>query len=136
MAEYNKVLPTLDEISKPYWEACKRHELLLQKCADCGHLQAYPPMKACPSCLSSNLTWAKASGKGKIYTYSIIHRTAAEGWKDEVPYAVLIIELDEGPHMYANAMGCKPEDLACGKAVEVAFDDITDEVSLPKFKLA
>lgn len=136
MSEYKKQLPFINDATRPHWEAAKRHELVLQKCLDCGQVRPYPPAKLCPKCQSENFEWAKMSGKGKIYTYTVIHRADAEGWKDEVPYAIVTADLDEGVRMETNTLGVKPEDLKVGLPVEVVFDDVTDEVTIPKFALA
>ncbi len=131
MAEYKKPLPIPDEDTKEFWEGCKRHELLLQKCDDCGAFR-FPPRILCDKCMSMNFKWVKASGKGKVYTFSIIYQPFGPGW--EVPYTVALIELEEGVKMMSNVVECKPEDVKIGMEVEVCFDDVTDKITLPKFK--
>src|SRR3972149_11676871 len=93
--EYEKALPHLDADTKPFWEYCKRHELRLQKCKDCG-AYIWHPRRFCGDCLSDNTEWVKASGKGTVYTYTIVRPAYARGWHEEIPYVVAYIELEEG----------------------------------------
>lgn len=133
--KYEKLLPRIDEMSRPYWEGAKRHELLLQKCQECGHYR-YPPGETCPSCLSDKLEWVKVSGRGSVYTWTVFHQAYHPAYKDDIPYAVVVVELEEGPRMITNLVNCRIEDIKMGMPVEVVFDDVTEEVSLPKFRPA
>jgi len=133
--KYEKLLPRIDEMSRPYWEGAKRHELLLQKCQECGHYR-YPPGETCPSCLSDRLEWVKVSGRGSVYTWTVFHQAYHPAYKDDIPYAVVAVELEEGPRMITNLVNCRIEDIKMGMPVEVVFDDVTEEVSLPKFRPA
>ena len=130
---YSKPLPGIDEENKPFWDYCKQHELRMQKCTDCGSFR-YPINSICPHCLSMEFEWKKLSGKGKVYSYSIIHQARHPAFAGDVPYTVAIIELEEGTRLTSNIVGCKPEDVRVDMPVEVVFDDITEEFSLPKFK--
>ncbi|MDO8473603.1 MAG: Zn-ribbon domain-containing OB-fold protein [Dehalococcoidia bacterium] len=131
-SEYNKPLPVITEENQPYWDACKRHELRIQRCRNCGRYRHYPrPM--CPHCHSLEVEWAKVSGKGKIYNYMISHIAAHPGFAKEVPYGTVTIELCEGVRMVSCMVDVKPEELEIGIPVEVVFADITDDVTLPMF---
>ena len=83
-----------------------------------------------------NVEWAKVKGAGKVYSYVITHQPFGEEWRDEVPYVVAIVELDDVPtvRLLANMVDCKPEDVKIGMPVEVVFDDVTERVTLPRFK--
>jgi uncharacterized OB-fold protein len=131
--EYQKPLPRIDEINRPYWEASKRHELLLQKCRECGHYR-YPPGETCSSCLSDELEWVKASGRGVVYTWTVFHQVYHPAFAKDVPYAVVAVELDEGPRLLTNLVDCKVEAIFIGMPVEAVFDDVTEEITLPKFR--
>lgn len=133
MKEYNKPLPQPTPWSKPFWEGCKRHEFLIQKCKDCGKYIFYPKL-FCSYCLSPNLEWVKASGKGKVYTYSIVHSYPPTEFAGDVPYIVGVIVLEEGVRLMSNIVEVSPEDVKCDMEVEVVFDDVTEEITLPKFK--
>ena len=133
MAEYNKPLPVPSKDSEEFWQACKRHELVVQKCRDCGRVRFYPRV-ACPACMSADSEWIKASGKGTVYSFSVLNRGPTEAFKAECPYTLALIELEEGVRLTSNVVGCKPEDVGIGMKVEVVFDDVTEEISLPKFR--
>ena len=135
MAKYDKPLPLVDEDTAPYWEYCKKHELRMQKCTQCGYIR-FPVSIICPKCHSMEAEWTKLSGKGKVYSFIIYRQAFHPSYENDIPYAVAIIKLDEGPCMESNINGCKMEDIKIDMPVEVYFDDVTDEVSLPKFKPA
>lgn len=133
MKEYKKPLPQPTPWSKPFWEGCKRHELLIQKCQDCQKVVFYPKM-FCPHCLSSNIEWIKASGKGKVYSYMVVYSYQPTEFEGDLPYVVAVIELEEGVRMMSNVIGCPPDKVKCDMGVEVVFDNVTEEFTLPKFK--
>ena len=129
---YSKPLPHADEESKGFWEACRRHELRLQKCRACGALRYYP-RALCPSCLSADTEWVLSSGQGTVYTYTVTYQNQSAGFRDELPYVLAYVELDEGVRLLTNIVGCAPDNVATGMRVSVVFDDVTPDVSLPKF---
>jgi uncharacterized OB-fold protein len=131
--------------TQPFWDACLEHKLMLQRCLDCdGHPAYFYPRPFCPRCLSSNVEWFEASGRGKLHTYVIAHR-GAQGFDDVVPYAIAVIELEEGPRMMSNIVGVEatPENLPADLPVEVTWEDVEHDgrsgkrrVSLPLFRPA
>ncbi len=134
MADYKKPLPTADQDTKPYWDGCKRHELLIQRCKDCGKHQFYP-RRHCAHCLSpDSMEWVKSSGKGTVYSFTVTCQNRAPGFKEDVPYVLAYVMLDEGVQMMTNVVGCKPEDVRIDMPVKVVFEDATPEVSIPKFQ--
>ncbi len=135
MGEYKKPLPTPDIETKEYWEGCRRHELLMQKCKDCG-TYSFPPMPMCNVCHSMSREWVKVSGRGKIYSWFVVHHATHPDFVDDVPYAVVLVELGEQADLRipSNMVDCLIEDIKAGMPVEVVFDDVTDEISLPKFR--
>jgi len=135
MADYTKPLPVIEPWNAPYWQAAKRHEFVAQKCRACSYTHL-PPGPVCTNCLSDDQEWVRLSGKGKIYSYGVYHQLWHPGFKGDIPYNVALVELAEGPQIITQAIGCKNEDLACGQEVEVVFDDVTQDISLPKFRLA
>ncbi|MBI2849850.1 MAG: Zn-ribbon domain-containing OB-fold protein [Chloroflexi bacterium] len=133
---YAKPLPGIDEENKPFWDYAKKHELRMQKCLQCGKIY-YPPSSLCPHCHSwQGSEWVKLSGKGQVYSFIVARRATNPAFAKEVPYVVAIIETEEGGRLISNVVGCKPEDVKIGMPVEVLFDDVTEEVTLPKFKPA
>ena len=136
MAEYTKPLPIPLYEDKEFWAGAKRHEFLLKKCADCSAFVWYID-SMCPECQSTNFEWVKASGKGTVFSYNIVYRTFTFGWPPEdVPYINVIVDLEEGTRFCANLRECKPEDVKIGIPVEVFFDDVTEDITLPQFKPA
>ncbi len=133
MTTYNKPLPVIDSDNKEFWESCKRHEMRLQKCKECGYVRYYPS-PVCHKCSSFNAEWAKMSGYGTIYTFSVVYRPPSEAFVKDVPYVYGIVELDEGPMMPTNIVGIEPEKVRIGMRVQVTYKDVTPEVTLPQFK--
>lgn len=135
MAEkkYTKPLPRIDEESKGFWEACARHELYVQRCRACQSIRHYP-RALCPACLSADTEWLRCSGRGTVYTFTVTHQNQAPGFRDGLPYVLAYVELDEGVRILTNVVGCAVDDVRIGMAVEVVFDDVTADLTLPKFK--
>jgi hypothetical protein len=131
---YQRPLPIPNEDTKPFWEGCKQHRLLLQQCLDC-HKYRFPPCLTCPYCLSVNSRWVESSGKGSIYSFTVIHQVYGPGWADAVPYIVALIDLQEGVRMVSNIVDCQPTQVTIGANVEVTFADVTPDFSLPQFKI-
>jgi uncharacterized OB-fold protein len=134
VSAYTKPLPRVDSISRPYWESARRHELRLQQCSACGMVR-FPPKLRCPACLSPQATWELMSGRGRVWSWIEMHQQYFAGFKDELPYVVLWVQLDEGPMIMTNLVESDRSRLRCDAPVEVTFADVTDEVTLPQFRL-
>ena len=106
---------------------------LMPKCDDCGG-HWFPPTQHCTHCSSRNWTWAQLSGRGKVFSFVVYHRVYHPGFANEVPYAVAVIALDEGPRMLSNVVGCPVDKITCDMPVEIVYEDITDEATIPKFR--
>ena len=134
---YNKPIPVPQGESDYYWEKAKAHELWLRKCDVCNQTYFYP-RDICPLCFSRNTSWIQASGKGTLHTFAIVHRAPTPAFRDDAPFVVAMVDLEEGPRMPTNLIEVEPDPavIKVGMAVEVVFEDITDEISLPKFKPA
>jgi len=133
MTEYAKPLPVPGPESVPFWEACRRHELSLQRCAACGSFW-FPPGALCPTCLSESWSWEQTSGRGTVYSFVVFHRLYHPGFADDLPYAVAVVELEEGPRLPTSIVGVDDTELRCDMPVEVVFDDVTETVTLPRFR--
>ena len=133
MNTYNKPLPMPNPVTEGFWKAAKRHELSIQRCMSCNDY-IFPPREICPRCMSLNLEWIRASGKGKIFSYTVVRVSPHPSFSTDIPYIVAIIELDEGPHLMSNLINCKIEDVKLNMPVTAVFDDVTSEVSLVKFR--
>ena len=126
-------VPRIDEESRPFWEACARHELYIQKCKNCG-TAFYYPRGFCPEDLSADFEWVKCSGRGKVYTYTVTRQNQSSGFRDKVPYVMAYVELEEGIRMLTNIVDCDPKDVAIGMSGEVTFEDVTPDISIPLFR--
>jgi uncharacterized protein len=131
MSDYVKPLPKPTAASRPYWDAAKRHEFMLQRCGACNAF-IYYPRDRCPHCLSDQLKWQPVSGRGKVYSYTVVRRASTRSFSDK-PYVLAIVELDEGVRMTTN-IEAAPESIKIGMPVSVWFDDVTPERTLVKFK--
>jgi len=131
MPEIQKQLPAINESNRPFWEAARRHELVAYGCA-CGAL--YSQVTECTACSNPVMGWTRVSGRGQVFTFCIFQQAFHPAWKDDIPYNVAYVKLDEGPLLISNIVGCANENIHIGMPVEVVFDDITDEITLPKFK--
>jgi len=107
------------QTTAPYWEAAAEGTLLLQRCRPVGHLQHYP-RSLCATCWSQELEWEAASGRGTVWTYTVVHMPGHAAWRDEVPYVLAIVELDEGPRLMTNIVGTDTDAVQVGQAVELA----------------
>jgi uncharacterized OB-fold protein len=133
--EYAKPLPRPNRLSQPFWDGAKRHELLLQKCSACGHVW-FPPSTRCPQCLSAEYEWSKASGRGRVWSWIVMWQRYFAAFEADIPYNVAYVELEEGPRLMTNIVGCDNEAIYCDMPVEVVFEDVTPEIALPKFRPA
>ena len=131
---YRKPLPVPTPETQFFWDKCKEHELWLQRCQACQHVFFYPRLH-CPECLSDDVPGFRASGKGTLWTYMINHRPVP-GFEDDAPYAIAVVQLEEGPRMMSNIVGIEntPENLLLDMPLEVVFEDATEEISIPKFR--
>lgn len=131
--DHIKPLPLPNSDNKPFWEACHHHQLKFQKCLDCGHIR-WPAAFICPICHSDRAEWTEVSGKGKIYTFIVYHKVFHPGFENDVPYIVASIELEEGPRILSNVINCSIDTVNCDMPVQVVWEDINEEISLPKFE--
>ena len=134
MTAYTKPLPEITDANRGFWDGARDHRLCLQVCRSCGHIR-YPVAAACPQCLSDDFAWEPMSGRGTVFSYVVFHQVYNAAFKDDVPYNVALVQLEEGPRMISNIVGVANEDVSVGDAVEVTFDAVTDEVTLPRFRL-
>lgn len=137
MPKYRKggePLPVPTPISQPFWDAARQHRLTLQRCNN-GHVFYYA-RSHCPKCLSNQLEWVDASGKGSIYSYTVARRPTSPEFDEDVPFIIGVIELAEGPRMTSLVVEADPDNVKIGTPVEVVFDDVSDEIALPYFKPA
>lgn len=126
-------MPTIEEETRPYWEGCKRGELLIQRCRVCKSYQFYP-RGFCGECYGKDLEWAKSSGRGTVWTYTVTHRNRDPGFSHMVPYVMAYVELEEGVKLLTNIVDCDPQSVYIDMPVEVKFEDLSTEITIPLFK--
>lgn len=128
----SQTVPKPTKISAPFWEACRRGELKIQRCTACG-THVYYPAYMCPACSSLALDWVVVSGRGTVYSRTRIEEpvSAASGTRE--PLVVALVELEEGPVMMTNIVGPDADTVAIGDAVHVTFQPVSDTISLPVF---
>ncbi|HMS80431.1 MAG TPA: OB-fold domain-containing protein [Burkholderiaceae bacterium] len=121
---------------RPFWDACARRELRIQRCSDCGRFR-HPPMPRCPSCRSDAIEWAEVPGTGSVYSYTIVRHPVHPALVDAVPYNVVVVMLDgaDDVRLVSNLLDVAPEDVAIGMRVALAWDD-TPAGPLPRFRRA
>jgi uncharacterized OB-fold protein len=130
-----KFAPEATPETQPFWDGCRDGVLMLQHCGACGEAY-FPPSPYCPRCLSDDVEWKQASGRGRLHTYLISHRPAP-GFETDAPYAIAIVELDEGPRMMSYIVGVPntPEHLVPDMDLQVTFEARGD-VQVPVFRPA
>jgi uncharacterized protein len=133
MAEEAKLIPNVTRELKPFFDAAREHKLAVQKCDSCGALR-FPAAPLCLACDSDKASWVPVSGRGQVFSFTVMHRAYHPAFK--APYTLAVIELNEGVKMTSSLIGIEPSKVKCGMPVEVAFDKLSDEVTLPRFRPA
>ena len=132
MVDIPKPIPEPDEASRPFWDGTLQSKLVLMRCTDCGTWRL-PSRRHCDECLSENVEWKQASGRGTVRTFGIMHQRYHPAFAAELPYNLAIVELEEGPRFPTNIVGTPNEEITVGMPVEVVWEK-HDDVALPKFR--
>lgn len=130
---YEGFRPDVTPLDAPFWEALRRHELVVQRCDECGQPR-FVPSERCRHCGSASATWTPVSGDATVYTFTIVHRAPTPAYQADAPYAIAYVELAEGPRMPARLVDVDPDTVAIGMPVEVVFDDVDDDLTLYRFR--
>ncbi|HUI02914.1 MAG TPA: Zn-ribbon domain-containing OB-fold protein [Acidimicrobiales bacterium] len=130
-------MPAVNAETAPWWEAAAAHRLVVQRCGACGTTR-HPPGPVCPACRSEQAEWHELPGTGTVYTYTVVRQAFIPALADRLPYAVIAVELDDagGARMVSNLVEAEPTEAAVGMAVEVVWEDMGPEVSVPRFRPA
>lgn len=132
----HRPLPEISESNRPYWDAARRHELVLPKCGSCGKF-FMPPRAWCPHCFSrDHLTWTPASGQGTVESFSLMYLTPFEDYVETFPYVLATIKLVEGPQLMANIVNSDLNAIRIGSVVKVCFEQRANDVTVPQFELS
>lgn len=128
-------VPAASRDTLPWWQACAAHRLLVQRCRACGRTRL-PPRPLCPECRSFDAEWVEVSGRGTIYTYTIVHRAPVASLRGRPPYVVIVVELDDagGARLASNLVDAAPERVRVGLRVEVAWEDMGPALAVPRFR--
>ncbi|MBN8871713.1 MAG: Zn-ribbon domain-containing OB-fold protein [Rhodospirillales bacterium] len=132
MDAYDKLVPAPTPDTQPYWDGLDQNKLVLQRCASCGKVRHYP-RPVCDACFSMEATWFEASGRGTVHSWTVTHYAFHPGYKGELPYILLTVDLEEGVRMNAQARGIAETDLRIGLPVKVAFERVKPDLTLPVF---
>jgi uncharacterized OB-fold protein len=125
--------PFADAITLPFWQAAAEHRLVVQLCTGCGRTRL-PPAPLCPGCRSAESDWKEVSGRGEVYTFTIVHRPIAAGQK--LPYVIAVIALEDagGLRMISNLVGVELDAVAIGMPVELVWEDMSADLAIPRFR--
>jgi uncharacterized OB-fold protein len=135
MAPYLKPLPTITPLNQPYWDGLTNRALRMQRCDGCRKVW-YPAAPFCPRCWSRKFTWTTLSGRGRVSSWVVFHQSYFKGFENEIPYNVAEVELDEGPRLMTNLVGVANDDIKAGMPVEIVYDNVTEELTLARFRPA
>jgi uncharacterized OB-fold protein len=137
--DVSKPLPAITTEAKPFWDAAAQQKLMIQRCQDC-HAWVWTPRPSCNECGSEKIEWTQMSGKGEVYSFTVIRqvvgRAASKSFEPDIPYVIAWVDLDEGPRLITNVIGCPVEAVKLGMKVTVQFEKASEKVWLPKFKPA
>jgi uncharacterized protein len=132
----SKTRPTpepIEDLNKQFWQRCNEERLCFQQCSSCRKWRHIPrPM--CSRCHSMDWQWAPSSGRGKIFSWTVTHAPLHPVFASQVPYAVIIVELDEGVKMFSGLRNLPPDKIEFGLPVEVIFERVTENIAMPYFQ--
>lgn len=128
-----KFMPRPRPETAVWWESCRDHKLMIQRCSQCGKFQFYPRI-VCSTCMSDQVDLVQSCGRGKLVTFTICRLPVAQAYAADLPYVVALIQLEEGPTMMSNIVQCDPESVVTGMSLEVIFETWSDEITMPQFR--
>jgi uncharacterized OB-fold protein len=133
MSAYDKPRPLIGPDNAPFWEGCRAHRLMLPACRACGRAHL-PPGPVCPFCFADEIVWRPASGRGRVSTWTRVHKAWFPAFSRETPYNVVQVELDEGPRLTSRIVDAQ-RTIEIGQRVEIVFDDVDAELTLHAFRI-
>jgi uncharacterized OB-fold protein len=132
MSEHAKPVPTPTDANRPYWSGCAEGRLRLRRCRHCGRRHA--PTRAACSCGGVEFDWVDMSGRGRVFSYTVIHRAPDPAFRAELPYVIAIVEFDEGGRLMSNITGCAADAVRIGMPVRAVFETVAEGIGVPKFQ--
>ncbi len=133
MSDYTKPLPRGENLHSGFYDFCKKHELRFQRCSGCQAWR-HMPRESCEACASFDWTWEASSGKATLFSWTTIHRALHPSFVDDVPYTVVVVEMEEGVRLASRLVDIADDELRLGLPLEVEFEDVTADVTLHKFR--
>ena len=133
MEAYTKPLPLITSLSRVFYDGCKERKLLYQQCRECGEIVFFPK-QLCSECMSRDLEWKPSTGKGTVHSFTVMYEYVPPQFQNDAPYVLALITMDEGFRLMSNIVECDFDQLACDMPVEVVFEDVTPDLTLPKFR--
>lgn len=130
----HRPLPTITRDTSQFWESTRKHAMELQRCTTCEKFWYYPG-PVCHFCGSTDFLWTKVSGRGTIYSFTILERANGTPYEKDVPITIVLVRLEEGPVMMSNVVDAEHDELAVDLHVTIDYEDVDDEVTLPVFRL-
>jgi uncharacterized protein len=135
MEPYDKPVPSPTPDTQPYWDGLNERRLVLQRCGACGKIRHYP-RSVCDACWSMDVDWIQAAGHGTVHSWTETHYAFHPGFKGDLPYLLLTVDLPEGVRMQAQARGIDGTSLRVGLPVVVGFETVREGLTLPVFEAA
>jgi len=126
------IVPGRDPLTEPYWDGARQGKLLIQRCRQCAH-RWHPPAPICPACQKKDYEWEAMSGRGEVFSFTVVHHAAHRAVAEKVPYLVALVTLDEGPRLVSNILDCPIDAVHIGLRVIVAYQEIAEGIVLPQF---
>jgi uncharacterized OB-fold protein len=135
-AQPSRPVPAITDLTRPFWDAAREGRLVIQRCAVCRYYN-HPPRETCDNCLSTDLAFEAVSGRGRVWSWTVMHQKSVAGFEGAVPYLTALIELEEQPMLLlvTNLPGATPGNFHIGDPVHVSFEDLHDHLVLPQFEL-
>jgi len=126
----SRPVPVPTSLSRPFWDAARRGELMIPRCTACG-TRFFVPEPACPACMAQDWEYEPSPGRGTVYSVTVVHRVPGPGF--DVPFALAVIDLDDGGTLLSHVVGCEPDQVSIGLRVRVNFQKYTEEINMPYF---
>jgi uncharacterized OB-fold protein len=127
--------PTVNDLTRPFFDAAREHRLVIQSCSTCGVFR-HPPRHICPHCRSFDVAWRQVDGRGRLFSWSVVHQQFHPAMASVVPYVVAIVELHDtgGTRLTSNLVDATETDRAVGRELEVVWEDMDEHLTLPRFR--
>jgi len=132
MSELPTYPPEVTPETQPFWDATAQGRIDLAVCDSCGFIPYYP-RSICPDCQGTDMTWTTMSGNGTVYSFSVTRSGGGRAWREQLPFVLAYVQLDEGPIMLTNIVDCDPDTVTIGMAVTAVFDDTGEGTALVRF---